>query len=245
MNTYPTIYSAFEQLIAQRKAFLLIKNSQNKIIVTDYCDTKNITFIFHFKCLFSFYKQKLKHFFYLASSKNISTEDQKSYKNELKLINQSESSLSLKEEVQIIIRHWIRIFHIELGWIENFDKLVFNYAFTFFMFDTFLSSSKLINTFTGHTNAVLSIDYSTFNDCQLICSGSDDMTVRVWDVDNNKQIPSFNKHSSYVCCVKFSSYHYHYHRQNVICSSSTDKTIRFWDFKHNKQIQIFNGRTNS
>ncbi|ETO04371.1 hypothetical protein RFI_33026 [Reticulomyxa filosa] len=110
-------------------------------------------------------------------------------------------------------------------------------------FDLFCSSSRLINTFTGHTMDVWSIDYSTFDDCQFICSGSTDKTVRVWDVDNNKQIQTFNGHSNYVYCVKFSSYHYHNHRQNVICSSSFDNTIRFWDFKYNKQLQIFNGNT--
>ncbi|ETO13410.1 WD-40 repeat protein [Reticulomyxa filosa] len=52
--------------------------------------------------------------------------------------------------------------------------------------------------------AVWSVDYSTFDDCQFICSGSDDKTVRVWDVDNNKQIQSFNGHSSFINCVKFS-----------------------------------------
>ncbi|ETO18426.1 WD-repeat protein [Reticulomyxa filosa] len=109
-----------------------------------------------------------------------------------------------------------------------------------FMLDTFLSSSKLLNTFTGHTDVVRSIDYSTFDDCQLICSGSNDQTVRVWNFDNNKQIQSFDRHSNYVYCVKFSPYHYHNHRQNVICSSSSDDTIRFWDFKNNKQLQIFN-----
>ncbi|ETN97227.1 WD-40 repeat protein, partial [Reticulomyxa filosa] len=112
------------------------------------------------------------------------------------------------------------------------------------MFDIFRSSSKLINTFTGHTDSVWSIDYSTFDDCQLICSGSDDNTVRVWDVGNNKQIRSLNRHSIYVKCVRFSSYHYHNNRQHVICFSSYDKTIRFWDFKHNKQLQILNGHTN-
>ncbi|ETO04925.1 hypothetical protein RFI_32471, partial [Reticulomyxa filosa] len=43
--------------------------------------------------------------------------------------------------------------------------------------------------------------------------------------------------------VKFSSYHYYNHRQNVIYSSSNDNIIRFWDFKNNKQLQIFNGHT--
>ncbi|ETO15612.1 WD-40 repeat protein [Reticulomyxa filosa] len=144
----------------------------------------------------------------------------------------------LEKEIQIIIRHWIRILKIKLGWINDFDKLVVNYTRTVFIFDTFSSLSKLINTFTGHTNYVWSIDYSTFDDCHFICSGSHDKTVRVWDIENNKQIQSFNGHSSYVYCVKFSLYHYHNHHQNVICSSSNDNTIRFWDFKYNKQLQI-------
>ncbi|ETO22282.1 WD-40 repeat protein [Reticulomyxa filosa] len=54
------------------------------------------------------------------------------------------------------------------------------------MFETFRSSSKLINTFTGHTSTVWSIDYSTFDYCQFICSGSSDTTVRVWDVETSK-----------------------------------------------------------
>ncbi|ETO36140.1 hypothetical protein RFI_00923 [Reticulomyxa filosa] len=113
------------------------------------------------------------------------------------------------------------------------------------MFDTFSSSSKLINTFTGHTKIVYSIDYSTFDNCQFICSGSRDKTVRVCDVDNNKQIQSFDGHLDSVRCVKFSSYYYHNNRQSVICSSSDDNTIRFWDFKHNKQLEILNEHADS
>ncbi|ETO07018.1 hypothetical protein RFI_30374 [Reticulomyxa filosa] len=111
-------------------------------------------------------------------------------------------------------------------------------------FNLFRSSYKLINTFNGHTNIVPSIDYSTFDDCQFICSGSYDKTVRVWDINKNKQIQSFNRHLLDVCCVKFSQYHYHNHHCNVVCSSSSDKTIRFWDFKYNQQLQVFNGHTN-
>ncbi|ETO08817.1 WD-repeat protein, partial [Reticulomyxa filosa] len=105
------------------------------------------------------------------------------------------------------------------------------------MIDTFLSSSKLLNTFAVHSNIVWSIDYSTFACDQLICSGSNDNTVRVWNEENNKEIQTFNEHSDAVSCVKFSQYYYHNYRRNVICSASADKTIRFWDFKSNQQLQ--------
>ncbi|ETO13660.1 serine/threonine protein kinase, partial [Reticulomyxa filosa] len=112
-----------------------------------------------------------------------------------------------------------------------------------FSFELFCSSSKLLKTFKGHTSYVWSIDYAIVNDSLFICSGSNDKTVCVWDVDTNKQIQSFNGHSQVVYCVKFSSYHYHNHRQNVICSSSADKTIRFWNVETAKEFQVLNGHT--
>ncbi|ETO05855.1 WD-40 repeat-containing protein [Reticulomyxa filosa] len=154
---------------------------------------------------------------------------------------------SKKEEIQIIIQYWIRRLKIKLGWIKDFDKLIVNYVspfvYTVFIFDTFRSSFKFLNTFTGHTTIVRSLDYLAFDGGQFICSGSSDRTVRVWDFNNNEQVQSFNGHSNSVYCVRFSQYHYHNNSQNVICSSSEDNTVRFWDFKHNKQLQIFNGHT--
>ncbi|ETO07225.1 G-protein beta WD-40 repeats containing protein [Reticulomyxa filosa] len=158
-------------------------------------------------------------------------------------------SLSKKEEIPLITQHWIRILKIKLGWIHDFDQIIIKYVMFFaidiFIFDIFRSSSKLLETFSGHKNRVNSIDYSILDSRQLLCSGSDDNTVCLWDIENNKQIQTFNGHLSDVNCVKFSSYHYHNHCRTVICSSSEDKTIRFWDFKHNQQLQIFNEHTKS
>ncbi|ETO15401.1 WD-40 repeat-containing protein [Reticulomyxa filosa] len=108
-------------------------------------------------------------------------------------------------------------------------------------FDTF-RSSKLLKTFNGHSSYVYSIDHSTFDGKQFLCSGSADNTVRVWDIENGKQIQSFNKHSNEVICTKFSSYHY-INNRNVVCSSSSDQTIRFWDIQDDKQLQVFSEHT--
>ncbi|ETO31796.1 WD repeat-containing protein, partial [Reticulomyxa filosa] len=113
-----------------------------------------------------------------------------------------------------------------------------------FMLDTFLSSSKLFNTFIGHIDRVWSIDYSTFDDNQYICSGSKDNTIRIWDVNNNKQIQLFNDHFSLVYYVKFSQYHYHNNHSYVIYFSSDDRIIHFLDIKHNQKLQSFNGHSN-
>ncbi|ETO07558.1 G-protein beta WD-40 repeats containing protein, partial [Reticulomyxa filosa] len=150
---------------------------------------------------------------------------------------------SEEKEIQTIIKHWIRTLNIKFGWINDFDKFVAKYATNFFIFEEFYLSSKLLNTLTKHIDVVWSIDYSTFNDNQFICSGSKDNTIRVWDINANKQIKLYTGHPDYVYCVKFSPYHHYTNRRSVICSSSNDETINFWDFKHNKQLQIFNGHT--
>ncbi|ETO31049.1 hypothetical protein RFI_06071 [Reticulomyxa filosa] len=184
--------------------------------------------------------------------------------------------ISKEEEIQIVIAHWIRTLNIKLGWISDFDKLVVNYvmficfAATTFMFDSFCQSSKLLKTFTGHTVWVNSVDCSIFDNCQLICAGSDDHTVRVWNVENSEQIRSFDKHSNAVYFVKFSLYHYHKYRHDqqlqifkehtecitgiefspfnggrYLCSGSADRTIRLWDVETSKSLHVFNGHEDS
>ncbi|ETO05815.1 WD-40 repeat-containing protein, partial [Reticulomyxa filosa] len=80
-----------------------------------------------------------------------------------------------------------------------------------------------------------SIDYSAFDGGKFLCSGSEDKTVRVWDLDTNKQRQLFSGHLRSVNCVKFSPYYYHNHNRTVICSSSNDQTIRFWDIDNNNK----------
>ncbi|ETO11042.1 G-protein beta WD-40 repeats containing protein [Reticulomyxa filosa] len=106
----------------------------------------------------------------------------------------------------------------------------------------FRSKSTLLKTFYGHTRLVTSIDYSTFDCNQFICSGSDDCTVRLWDIEENNKIQLFHGHSS-VNCVKYSPYHYYNNSCTVICFSSNDKTIRFWDIKGGQKLRLLDGHT--
>ncbi|ETO09860.1 WD-40 repeat-containing protein [Reticulomyxa filosa] len=150
----------------------------------------------------------------------------------------STQSLSEEEKFEMVIENWIRISNIKLGWIHDFNKLVVNYATTFFMVDSFCLKAKLLKTLNGHTNKVYSIDY--YNN--LICSGSNDKTVRVWDLEKNEEIKRSTQHAEYITCVKFSLYDYNNNKRNVICSCS-DEIIRFWDFKNNEQFRTLNEHT--
>ncbi|ETO14337.1 WD-40 repeat protein, partial [Reticulomyxa filosa] len=112
-----------------------------------------------------------------------------------------------------------------------------------FNFDMFHSSSNILKTLTGHTSTVWSIDYSIFDNCEFICSGSRDNTIRIWDINSNKQIQLSKVHSSAAQCAKFSLYHRNNLFLHIICSC--DKTIRFWDIKDTQQLQILEGHTDS
>ncbi|ETO15569.1 hypothetical protein RFI_21795, partial [Reticulomyxa filosa] len=161
--------------------------------------------------------------FYLTSSKIIFQKKERT--DELKLINKVVFKLSLdsslffskEEEIQVIIQHWVRILKIKLGWIKDFDKIIVNYVILI------IRHLVIVNSFALG---------------QMI-----KQFVYVTLITTNKFNHSMDSNS--VNCVKFSSYHYHNHRQNVICFSSMNKTIRFWDFRHNKQLQIFKGHANS
>ncbi|ETO04395.1 WD-40 repeat protein, partial [Reticulomyxa filosa] len=107
---------------------------------------------------------------------------------------------------------------------------------TTFNFDL-CGSAKLRKTISAHTDTVRSIDYSTFDDCDFLCSGSSDKTICVWDMGTSKQLSNINEYSHVIFCVKFSPYHYYYHNRSIICSASYDKTIRFVDFKSNKECK--------
>ena len=72
-------------------------------------------------------------------------------------------------------------------------------------------------------------------DGQRIVSGSDDSTVRLWDLEGNAIAKPFSGHQSYVYSVGFSP------DGLTIVSGSYDRTIRLWDLRGNPVGQPFAG----
>ncbi len=72
----------------------------------------------------------------------------------------------------------------------------------------------------GHESSVLSVAFSP--DGQTIVSGSDDRTIRLWDVAGNPIGQPFQGHEASVLSVAFSP------DGQTIVSGSADRTIRLW-----------------
>ncbi len=73
----------------------------------------------------------------------------------------------------------------------------------------------------GHTLAVKSVDFS--NNGNFIISGSEDKTIKLWEVLSGREIRTFNGHQSDVNDVLFTP------NDKQIISASRDGHIYFWD----------------
>ena len=74
---------------------------------------------------------------------------------------------------------------------------------------------------SGHTDYVRDLAFTS--DGTLLISGSDDKTVKLWDLQTGGIVRSFYGHTDHIFSVSLSPDH------AMIASGSVDKTIRLWD----------------
>ncbi|MXV78825.1 T9SS type A sorting domain-containing protein, partial [Candidatus Poribacteria bacterium] len=91
--------------------------------------------------------------------------------------------------------------------------------------------------FVGHTDGVRTIDISF--DGKTLASGSNDNTVKLWDVATRKNTATFNGHSDQVYSVVFNN------DASILASGGKDKTIILWDVVTEEPIHLLTGHTDT
>ncbi|ETO16706.1 hypothetical protein RFI_20634 [Reticulomyxa filosa] len=132
-------------------------------------------------------------------------------------------------EIATILQRWLRTASINLGWINDFNKIVARYTQVFLIDKISGEHFKLLGVINGHSRAVTSVNFSS--DGTKIASASWDTTVRIWDVASMKEIDRLLGHYNWVNDANFSL------DGKMVVSSSDDQTIRLWDISSGQEMR--------
>ena len=89
-------------------------------------------------------------------------------------------------------------------------------------------------TLRGHSNWVNSVAWS--GDSQTLASGSDDKTVKLWNVQTGECVRTLEGHSSLVISVAWSG------DSQTLASGSFDNTVKLWNMQSGECIATFDHR---
>lgn len=96
-----------------------------------------------------------------------------------------------------------------------------------------MSDGTIITTLSGHSDDVHSVDFSP--DGTLLASGSDDNTIKLWNVSDGTLRTTLKGHTGWVCSVAFSP------DGTLLASGSGDLTIKLWNVSDGTLIETFKG----
>jgi WD40 repeat protein/tRNA A-37 threonylcarbamoyl transferase component Bud32 len=96
-------------------------------------------------------------------------------------------------------------------------------------------SAEQPKTLTGHASDVNSVAFSPNG--QTLASGSDDKTIKLWDVATGKETSTFKGHFGWIWAIAFNP------NGKTLASGSADKTIKLWNLETSEEIRTLKAHT--
>lgn len=97
-----------------------------------------------------------------------------------------------------------------------------------------IDEGKIVKTLSGHT--ALLRDLLLLDDGVTLISGSDDRSIRIWDLKNYTQVRSLTGHNH-------SANKIHLYSSGVLVSASDDYSIKFWKMETGDCVKTLTGHT--
>src|SRR5919199_425449 len=87
---------------------------------------------------------------------------------------------------------------------------------------------RCVDTLKGHTQSIRSLAITP--DGEILASGSDDKTIKIWQLATGQELCTLRGHSKAVCAIAISP------DGEILASGSEDKTIKLWQLSKGMQI---------
>jgi len=123
----------------------------------------------------------------------------------------------------------------EIDPIQLINDLPREITSTIFNYYEGATKYRIFKTLEDYKNLACYLSLVVLPDGTL-ASGSDDYTIKIWDVKTGKRIKTLCGHTSWIRSLAVLS-------DGSLVSGSDDYTIKIWDVKTGKRIKTLNGHT--